>query len=65
MSGFVEQIRLAEQAAENIYFAKINRELIESLHKQMQAEKESRQPSDSTKTRVGYSLDSVKESAAS
>jgi len=35
----VEQLRLAEKAAEDIYFAKVNRELIESLHKQMQAEK--------------------------
>ena len=40
MSGFVEQLMLAEKAAENIYFAKVNRELIESLHKQMQAGRE-------------------------
>jgi hypothetical protein len=46
MSGFVEQLRLAEKAAEDIYFAKVNRELIESLHKRMQAEKCSVQPSD-------------------
>jgi DNA replication initiation complex subunit (GINS family) len=46
MSGFVEQLRLAEKAAEDIYFAKVNRELIESLHKRMQAEKNSFQPSD-------------------
>jgi hypothetical protein len=39
MSGFVEQLMLAERAAENIYFAKVNRELIESLHKRMQADK--------------------------
>ena len=37
MSSFVEQLILAEKAAENIYFAKVNRELIESLHKRMQA----------------------------
>ena len=40
MSGFIEQLALAEKAAENIYFARVNRELIESLHKRMQAEKE-------------------------
>ena len=44
MSDFVEQLRLAEKAAEDIYFAKVNRELIESLHKRMQAEKNSFQP---------------------
>ena len=46
MSGFVEQLRLAEKAAEDIYFAKIDRELIESLHKRLQTEKNSGQPSD-------------------
>ena len=46
MSGFVEQLRLAEKAAEDIYFAKINRELIAALHERMQAEKESYQPAD-------------------
>ena len=45
MSDFVEQLRLAEKAAEDIYFAKIDRELIEALHKRMQAEKNSVQPS--------------------
>ena len=45
MSDFVEQLRLAEKAAEDIYFAKIDRELIEALHKRMQAEKNSDQPS--------------------
>ena len=46
MSNFVEQLRLAEKAAEDIYFAKVNRELIESLHKRMQTEKNAFQPSD-------------------
>jgi len=44
MSDFVEQLRLAEKAAEDIYFAKVSRELIESLHKRMQAEAGSTQP---------------------
>ena len=39
MSDFVEQLRLAEKAAEDIYFAKVSRELIESMHKRMQVEK--------------------------
>jgi hypothetical protein len=38
MRGLVEQLRLAEKAAEDIYFAKVNRELIESLHQRMRAE---------------------------
>jgi hypothetical protein len=46
MSDFVEKLRLAEKAAEDIYFAKVDRELIESLHKRMQAEKDSFQSSD-------------------
>ena len=46
MGGFVEKLRLAEKAAEDIYFAKVNRELIEALHKRIQAEKNSFQPSD-------------------
>jgi len=46
MSDFVEQLRLAEKAAEDIYFAKVNRELIEALHQRMQAEKQASQPSD-------------------
>jgi hypothetical protein len=44
MSDFVEQLRLAEKAAEDIYFAKVSRKLIECLHKQMQEEKGAYQP---------------------
>ena len=36
MSDFIDKLNLAEKAAEDIYFAKINRELIEALHKRMQ-----------------------------
>jgi len=53
MSGFVEQLRLAEKAAEDIYFAKVNRELIEALHKRMQAEKNSFQTSDHASAKHG------------
>ena len=40
MSDFIDKLKLAEQAAEDIYFAKVNRELIEALHrKQANADK--------------------------
>ncbi len=45
MNNFIEQLRLAEKAAEDIYFAKVNRELIRVLHIQMQAETNACQPS--------------------
>ena len=32
MNYLVDQLRLAEKAAEDIYFARIDRELIEALH---------------------------------
>ena len=44
MSDFITQLRLAEKAAEDIYFAKVSRELIVCLHKRMQAEKNASQP---------------------
>ena len=46
MNAFVEQLRLAEMAAENIYFAKLDRELIESLHKRMREQENSVKPCD-------------------
>jgi hypothetical protein len=46
MSNFVEQLRLAEKAAEDIYCAKVDRKLIEALHERMRAEKNSFQPLD-------------------
>jgi hypothetical protein len=39
VADFVETMRLAEKAQEDIYFAKINRELIEELHRHAEAEK--------------------------
>ncbi len=39
MTDFVETMRLAEKAQEDIYFAKINRELIAELHRKAEAEK--------------------------
>jgi hypothetical protein len=39
VTDFVETMRLAEKAQEDIYFAKINRKLIEELHRQAKAEK--------------------------
>jgi hypothetical protein len=46
MSDFVEKLALAEKAAEDIYFARVNRELIESLHEQMRAEERSNRDTD-------------------
>jgi hypothetical protein len=46
MSDFVEKLALAEKAAEDIYFARVNRELIESLHEQMRAEELSNRDTD-------------------
>ena len=36
MSDFVAKLQLAEKAMEDIYFEKVNRELIEALHRQAQ-----------------------------
>ena len=46
MSDFVEQLALAEKAAEDIYFARVNRELIETLHEQLRAEEHSKEAPD-------------------
>lgn len=42
ISVFADQLKLAEKAAEDIYFARLDRQLIESLHKRMQHERHSR-----------------------
>lgn len=52
MGDFIDKLRLAEKAAEDIYFAKVNRELIESLHKRMQAEENSPHFSDQSNVEV-------------
>lgn len=57
MSDFVEKLRLAEKAAEDIYFAKLNRELIDSMHKRMQAEQGSDRPADLSRAKA-YAEDS-------
>ena len=36
MTNFVEKLRLAERAKEDVYFSRIDRELIEALHQQEQ-----------------------------
>jgi ribosomal protein L12E/L44/L45/RPP1/RPP2 len=38
VTDFVETMRLVEKAQEDIYFAKLNRELIEELHRHAAAE---------------------------
>jgi len=52
MSDFVEQLRLAEKAMEDIYFSKVDQQLIEALHKRMQAETKPCQPC--TEARAQY-----------
>ena len=39
MTDFVTTLKLAEKAREDIYFEKVNRELIEALHRQAKEEK--------------------------
>ena len=50
MSDFIEKLGLAEKAAEDIYFARVNRELIDALHKRRRLGKDDRQSSDRTST---------------
>ncbi|HYQ70674.1 MAG TPA: hypothetical protein VET88_01970 [Gammaproteobacteria bacterium] len=38
MTDFVETMKLVEKAREDIYFAKVDRELIEELHRRAAAE---------------------------
>jgi hypothetical protein len=45
MNTLFEQIGMAEMAAENIYFAALDRELIESLHKRMFEQEDPFRPS--------------------
>jgi len=51
MSDFIDKLKLAEKAAEDIYFAKVNRELIDALHKRARTEKTSVQSSDQARTK--------------
>jgi hypothetical protein len=52
MRYFLKQLRLAEKAAEDIYFAEVDRELIESLHKKVGAGEHPIQPSDRSSDEV-------------
>ena len=52
MSDFIDKLKLAEKAAEDIYFAKVNRELIDALHKQARTEKASMQSSDQARSKA-------------
>lgn len=64
MSDFVTKLRLAEQAAEDIYFAKLSRELIVSLHKRMQAENNAIQPSVQSSAAAQVDVDDSAETAS-
>ena len=48
MSDFVSKLQLAEKAREDIYFEKVNRALIEALHRQ--AEQEATAPRTAART---------------
>lgn len=52
MNNFVEQLRLAEKAAEDIYFAKVSQELIQLLHTKMQREADAYRPSHQSNAEV-------------
>mgnify|MGYP001812184326 CR=1 FL=1 len=64
MSDFIEKLNLAEKAAEDIYFAKINRELIEALHKRMEEGSEPCQPAARSSARARTEDDQVASEAA-
>ena len=42
MTNFVDQLRLAERAKEDVYFAQIDRELIDALHQHEELDRMSR-----------------------
>jgi len=46
MTNFVEKLRLAERAKEDVYFSRIDRELIEALHQQEQLHDRDDSPDD-------------------
>jgi hypothetical protein len=54
MRDFIEQLRLAEKAAEDIYFARVDRQLIEALHEQMRSGKQSRQAPGESGVEAGF-----------
>jgi len=39
MTNFVDQLKLAERAKEDVYFARIDRELIDALHQHEQLDR--------------------------
>lgn len=54
MKDFIEQLRLVEKAAEDIYFARVDRQLIEALHERTRSEQQSRQASGESGVEAGY-----------
>ena len=54
MKDFIEQLRLVEKAAEDIYFARVDRQLIEALHERMRSEQQSRQAPGESVFEAGY-----------
>jgi hypothetical protein len=56
MRDFIEQLRLAEKAAEDIYFARVDRQLIEALHSQRRSEQRSRHVPGESGVDAGYEV---------
>lgn len=53
MTDFVTTLKLAEKAREDIYFEKVNRELIEALHRQTPRKEATPDPAASTSAEAG------------
>ena len=52
MTNFVEQLKLAERAQEDVYFARLDRELIDALHKKELIDRQARLASEQPSARA-------------
>jgi len=57
MGDFIETLKLAEKAQEDIYFAKIDRELIEALHRRLAGEAAARAANGPAEKKSGRAAD--------
>ena len=56
MTNFVEKLRLAERAKEDVYFSRIDRELIEALHQHEQLHDPDESPDDQQQPAVSEQI---------
>ena len=56
MTNFVEKLRLAERAKEDVYFSRIDRELIEALHQHEQLHDPDASPDDQQQPAVSEQI---------